>query len=161
MQIFLLLPHHLAFNHRFLTGDSMKTYLKAILLSLIVLTLAGCGSDKTFPEGLTANHSGNGFTAHMEHVSFNTYKFTIVSNDNHRGAIFSVYGLADESYVSTFNPNTRVRLAHVSDGHQAGSTFEVTFNNDDNFFIIYQDALVGGSFVFDTTKEMLRGTFRQ
>ncbi len=127
---------------------------------LAISFLASCGSNPP-PTGLTPNFSQNGYSAYVEQMALNTYKFTVVSNTNHKGAVFSVYGLADESQIGSFSTSTRMRLAHVADGHQAGNVFEVTFNSDDNVFIIYEDALVSGSFVFDTSKEIIRGQFRK
>lgn len=129
-----------------------------IYLSLVFLLISCGGVEK--PAGVTPNFIGNGFAVFVEQTALNTYKFTVTSNEDHKGAIFTVYGLADESQVGTFNTAARMRLDHISDAHDAGDTFEVTFNSDDNFFIIYEDALLGGTFVYNTVKEMVRGQFR-
>ncbi len=134
---------------------------KLLSLSLILfLTACGPGIPADSESGVSPNYIGNGFSVFVEQTGLNTYKFTVVKNEDHKGAIFTVYGLQDVSQIGNFNPATRKRLEHVADGHTPGDVFEVTFNSDDNVFIIYEDALVNGSFVYDTTKEMIRAQFR-
>lgn len=133
--------------------------MKKLALACLFLLMNSCG--QLGPKGAAeANFFGNGYSMLVEQQTINTYKFTVVENNNFQGAIFSVYGLQSDSQVGNFNPNTRVRLAHVADGANVGDSFEVTFNSDDSWFIIYEDALIGGSFQFDLTSEMIRGQFR-
>lgn len=138
---------------------SYKTFRVFIICYTCLVFLIGCGGEKA--PGVTANFTGDGYSLYVEQVTVNTYKFTVVENEKHKGAIFTVYGLVDENQIGNFTPSTRMRLAHVADGHQPGDSFEVTFHADDSVFIIYQDALFQGSFIYDTNIEMIRGLFRQ
>ena len=137
----------------------MKSYLKLILPLGLFFLLASCG--KGGKNDVKANFFGNGYSLLVEQSSTNTYHFTVVSNDSHKGAVFTVYGLIEESQIGSFTPNSRMRLANVADGSNPGESYDVTFHSDDAWFIIYEDAFYNGQFNLDTTKEMIRGNFRQ
>jgi hypothetical protein len=143
-------------------GNRMKTFARLTLALSFLLALTHCGNPNpnNVPSGVAPNYVGSGYAVYVEQMALNTYKFTVTSNEDHKGAVFTVYGLTDSSQITTFNTSTRMRLAHIADGNTPGDTFEVTFNSDDTVFIIYEDVVSGGSFVYDKTKEMIRGQFR-
>ena len=138
---------------------NFRFVLPSLLLLGLFFLLASCG--KGGKNDIKANFSGNGYSLLVEQSSTNTYHLTVVSNDTHKGAVFTVYGLIDASQIGTFTPTTRMRLANVADGSNPGESFDVTFHSDDTWFIIYEDAFYNGQFNLDTTKEMIRGNFRQ
>ena len=135
---------------------------RLLLLAIATMYLTSCGQGSGTGTGdVKANFVGRGYSVRVDQTSVNTYKFTVVENKSFPGTVFTVYGLQDESQISSFNTSSRMRLAHVADGHAPGQTFEVTFNSDDSVFIIYEDGISNGSFVYSTLSEMVRGQFRQ
>lgn len=131
--------------------------------ALMALTLSGCGGGGV-PEPETenlANFSADGFSVRATQTSVNTYQFTIIENTKYPNAVFSVYGLEDDSQLGTFNTNSKMRLAHVVDASQPEQTFEVTFNDNDVWFAIYRDDWDGFGWIYSTRTPMLSGQFRQ
>jgi hypothetical protein len=134
--------------------------VKRALNLLSLLLLAGCAGGGE-PEGLQPNFVGDGYSLNAQQTSLNTYKFTVVENTKHRNIVFSVFGFHDQSQITpTFNMNSHARLSHVSDVKNAGDSFEITFNDDDTWFAIYQDDWDGLSWIYSDRVELIRGDFR-
>lgn len=135
----------------------MRRWLIALIFA--PLSLISCGGSPV--EDPQPNFFGNGYSLRIEQTSQNTYRFTVIQNSSYPNTVFTVYGFHDETQInSTFPASSHARLSHVQDASQPGSEFEVTFNNDDTWFAIYQDDWDGIAWIYSDRQEFVRGQFR-
>jgi hypothetical protein len=134
---------------------------KLFVLSLALAVSFGCGESEKMDDELTANFSADGFGVRAVQTSANTYQFTVAENTRYPNAVFTVYGLSDESEFNGFLTSSKMRLAHVVGSSSVGKTFEVTFNDNDTWFAIYHDDWNGFGWIYSTGRQMVKGEFRQ
>ena len=136
---------------------SPKAILNAfLLLNFIFLISCGSGSTDLY---CSPNYSQGGLALKVSYLvgSLNTYEFEVCYNDSAFGEQVSVYGVETFADIATINTGTDVRLAHISDNLNPGDRFTVTFSNDDTWFVIYEDDVLGN---LDNTNELIKGEFR-
>ena len=135
-------------------GEKMSS--RVLLILSFSLLLTSCG-EQVSQSQCNPNYASQGFSAYVEFLQGTSYRFTICTNSDYQGSVFTVYGVASQEDIATMDLETRKRLAHVSDASQPGSNFPVTFESSDTWFIIYEDQEVGGTFELSNSVEMLRG----
>lgn len=134
--------------------------LNALIIVFAIGILSGCGDSTKVDDGNMANFAADGFSVRIEQSSINTYLITVIENTRYPNAVFTVYGLSDESEFGSFLTSSKMRLAHVVNSSAEGQSFEVTFNDNDSWFGIYHDDWDGFNWIYSTGREMVRGQFR-
>jgi len=133
---------------------------KPLALFLLLVTLAfiyqGCG-----PSGeesvCSANFTGSGLSLFVDHIQDTSYRFTLCENSQPPGAVYSIFGVNKESSLSALDPTSSARESHLGDASDAGDQYQVTFENTDIWFAVYEDEESGGSFIHSTSNELIRG----
>jgi hypothetical protein len=138
-----------------------KFNMKFTFIALsIFFVCTGCG-EQTNKVACTPNFEGGGMSIKMQYLRDNSdgssaYSIQMCNDSRPPGVTFSVYGgSAAETMIS--NPTSSVRLQRVKDSAYSGAQFEVNFKGFDTWFVIYLDRPSAGTYILDTTNEMVRG----
>jgi hypothetical protein len=131
---------------------------KILFIASLSLSVLSCKTESTDPTTCEANFIEGNFSAQVTYLADNYYEFKVCTNTDFIGQQVSVYGVLQQIDIpiAPGDLNTSVRLSHLADGLHAGDIFDVTFNNDDRWFVIYADD--NGN--LDDTTEILVGNFR-
>lgn len=131
--------------------------IPGITFVLFLSFLFSCG--KAPEVSCSANFIQAGFGARVTYVvgTLNEFQFEVCYNDDFVGSQISVYGVESQSDIATINLASDVRLPHLTDGLRPGDVFSVSFNNDDAWFVIFEDDALGN---YDNSTQILKGQFR-
>ncbi len=125
-------------------------------LSLLFIFTAQCGGKGT--SACAPNFDGT-LSILMTRLpdSINQYEITVCDSNRTNNRDISVYGIFDEADIPGMFLSSRVRAPHIQDSSDPTDTFYVTFNNDDRWFVIYEDDISGN---YSNQVELARGEFR-
>jgi hypothetical protein len=137
----------------------MKNNKRISYFAILILTLFSvnrCGPAGSMGDGgstCTPNVIDSKMSLLVTPLGGNVYSFQTCSSSVQPTATFSVYGGPDSNSISQNNFNARGAIRNQNISQLNGSTqpFQVTFQNSDVYFAIYQDQMTGnGPFLDDS-----------